>query len=269
MKLWLACLFAVGIFRVADASRPVDGSVRQLVVAVAPDGNSSTGRLQWFNRVGRDWQAASPIYPVLFGKNGLAWGRGLHPAEPRGPQKVEKDKRAPAGVFAIGTIYTYDRALPEGADYPFHTITERDAWIDDPTLPEYNRHVVIDPANPPPWFASQRMRLNDPPHRWLIEIRHNADPPVAGAGSAIFFHIQRGPGRASAGCTVMPEPTIRRLIGWLRASAQPRYVLLTADEYRSRWAAWGLPSPATAAGLLPAQATPAASSASTAAIQSR
>ena len=117
-----------------------------------------------------------------------------------GPQKTERDKRAPAGVFKIGKIYTYDPALPGGAKYPFHTITEADAWIDDPTLPHYNQHVVVDPRNPPPWFEKQKMRLNDPPHRWLIEIRHNADPPVPGAGSAIFFHIQRGPNRSSAGC---------------------------------------------------------------------
>ena len=86
-------------------------------------------------------------------------------------------------------IYTYDPALPAGASYPFHTMTEADAWIDDPTLPHYNQHVAVDPQNPPPWFEKQKMRLNDPPHRWLIEIRHNADPPVPNAGSAIFFHI--------------------------------------------------------------------------------
>jgi L,D-peptidoglycan transpeptidase YkuD (ErfK/YbiS/YcfS/YnhG family) len=78
--------------------------------------------------------------------------------------KTERDKRAPAGVFKIGTIYTYDPALPDGARYPFHIITEADAWIDDPTLPHYNQHVVVDPKNPPPWFEKQKMRLNDPPH---------------------------------------------------------------------------------------------------------
>ena len=94
------------------------------------------------------------------------------------------------------------------------------------------------------------MRLNDPPHRWLIEIRHNADPPVPGAGSAIFFHIQRGPNRSSAGCTVMPEGAIRRVISWLRKEKKPYYVLLPRDEYLRRWEAWELPSPQAAAALL-------------------
>jgi len=227
----------------------IDGSVKQLIVSVAPTWDSSTGKLQLFERDGKGWRAVSAPMRVLYGKNGLAWGRGLLQGE-GGLQKVERDKRAPAGVFAIGKIYTYDTALPEGANYPFHTITERDAWIDDPALPEYNKHVVIDPKNPPPWFEKQKMRLNDPPHRWLVEIRHNADPPVSGAGSAIFFHIQRGPDRSSAGCTVMPQSSIVQIIRWLRASANPQYVLLPAEEYRARWKAWGLPSPEVAAGLL-------------------
>ena len=92
-------------------------------------------------------------------KSGLAWGRGVLGTNEPGLQKTERDKRAPAGVFKIGKIYTYDPALPEGAEYPFHTITEADAWIDDPTLPHYNQHVVIDPRNPPPWFEKQKMRL--------------------------------------------------------------------------------------------------------------
>lgn len=245
LRSLLVLLVTVLAIRPAHA---VDGSVKQLIVSVAPTWNSSTGKLQLFERDGKGWRAVSAPMRVLYGKNGLAWGRGLLQGE-GGLQKVERDKRAPAGVFAIGKIYTYDTSLPEGANYPFHTITERDAWIDDPALPEYNKHVVIDPKNPPQWFEKQKMRLNDPPHRWLVEIRHNADPPVAGAGSAIFFHIQRGPDRSSAGCTVMPQSSIVQIIRWLRASANPQYVLLPAEEYRARWKAWGLPSPEVAAGL--------------------
>lgn len=233
----------------AATAGALENNIRQLVVSVAPDWNSSTGLLQLFERDGRTWRAVSPPVRVLYGTKGLAWGRGEHPPQ-SGLQKIERDKRAPAGVFRIGKIYTYDPALPAGADYPFRTITERDAWIDDPTLPEYNRHVVIDPKTPPPWFEKQKMRLNDPPHRWLVEIRHNADPPVPGAGSAIFFHIRRGPDRPSSGCTVMAREALVPLITWLRAGKNPHYVLLPREEYLAHWKAWGLPPPETAAGLL-------------------
>jgi len=223
---------------------------RQVVVAIAPTWDSPSGRMQLFERQGGRWTAAGEPVPVLFGRAGLAWGRGLHGEGGEGPGKVERDKRAPAGLFQIGRIYTYDEALPEGAHYPFHTIGEGDAWIDDPEHPQYNRHVVVDRSNPPAWFERQRMRLNDPPHRWLIEIRHNADPPVPGAGSAIFFHIRRGEETPSAGCTVMSAPAIIRMIRWLRAESNPRYVLLPRAEYLRFWKEWDLPSPSEASALL-------------------
>lgn len=228
----------------------LDRSAAQLIVSIAPDWNSSTGKLQLFEREGKKWRAVSPSIRVLYGANGLAWGRGEHAPQSEGPQKIERDKRAPAGIFRLGKIYTYDSSLPSGADYPFYTFTEKDAWIDDPKLPHYNQHVVVDLQNPPPWYEKQKMRLNDPPHRWLVEIRHNADPPVPGAGSAIFFHIQRGPDRPSAGCTVMPQSSLVPIITWLRANQNPRYVLLPKEEYLKLWKPWRLPSPAEAAALL-------------------
>ena len=159
-------------------------------------------------------------------------------------RKKERDGRAPAGVFRIGTIYTYDAKLPEGADYPFHQVTTADAWIDDGMSPDYNRFVTIDdPAHPPRWFEKQKMRHNDFAYRWLVEIRHNSDPPVPGEGSAIFFHIRRGINRPTTGCTTMAEADLVKLITWLRAPRHPCYALLPAAEYDGKWRSWNLPSP--------------------------
>ena len=228
----------------------LDG-VKQLIVSIAPTWDADAGRLQCFERSGSAWKPATPAWPVLYGKSGLAWGRGLLGTDEPGLKKTERDKRAPAGVFRIGTIYTYDFTLPEGANFPFHTVTTADAWIDDPTLPHYNQHVTIDPQNPPPWFAKQKMRHGDFAYRWLVEIRHNADPPQPGAGSAIFFHIRRGVDRPTAGCTTMAEENLVKMIRFLRADARPHYALLPRAEYEAKWKAWGLPDPGEAAALLP------------------
>jgi L,D-peptidoglycan transpeptidase YkuD (ErfK/YbiS/YcfS/YnhG family) len=88
------------------------------------------------------------------------------------------------------------------------------------------------------------MRRGDFAYRWLVEIRHNADPPLPGYGSAIFFHIRRGPSRPSAGCTTMAEKDLVELIRWLRTSANPVYVCLPQSEYQDHWKIWGLPDPA-------------------------
>jgi L,D-peptidoglycan transpeptidase YkuD (ErfK/YbiS/YcfS/YnhG family) len=245
----LAILLFSGSQPLFGAGR-LDPTVNQLVIGIAPDWDSMTGKLQRMQKTPEGWTRVGTPMGVLFGKHGLAWGRGeLAAAGDGGPVKVEKDNRAPAGVFKIGLIYTYDQSLPAGADYPFHTVTAADAWVDDLNSPFYNEHVTVDPKNPPPWYHKARMRLGDFAYRWLVEIRHNADPPVPGFGSAIFFHIRRGPTRPSAGCTTMAEPDLVRVITWLRAPDQPQYVCLPRAEYLARWQAWGLPDPATT-GLL-------------------
>ncbi|HMJ06405.1 MAG TPA: L,D-transpeptidase family protein [Chthoniobacterales bacterium] len=217
----------------------------QLLMATAPGWNSSKGELRLFERErGGKWTMQGAAIPVLFGKNGLAWGSGLAGQDETGPRKRERDGRAPAGVFRLGTIYTYDAHLPAGARFPFHQVTTADAWIDDPALPNYNRFVTIpDPAHAPPWFEKEKMRHNDFAYRWLVEIRHNSDPPVAGAGSAIFFHIRRGVSRPTAGCTTMAEGELVRVIKWLRAARNPCYALLPAGALATKWQAWDLPPP--------------------------
>ena len=218
---------------------------RQLIVAVGPGWDSMRGQMQLFERkdAAGPWTKTGSPFPVLFGKKGVAWGSGLAGQDQPGLRKKERDGRAPAGIFRIGKIYTYDTHLPPGADYPFHQVTKADAWVDDMNSPDYNRFVSIEnPDQPPPWFEKQKMRHNDFAYRWLVEIRHNSDPPVPGQGSAIFFHIRRGVSRPTTGCTTMAENDLVRVIRWLRAPQHPCYVLLPRNEYENFVKVWSLPN---------------------------
>jgi L,D-peptidoglycan transpeptidase YkuD (ErfK/YbiS/YcfS/YnhG family) len=243
--LWLTVFFL--LMGRSEAADQLDSSVRQLIIGIAPTWNSMHGQLQRCERTEKGWRTVGMPIPVLFGREGLAWGRGELNGVGSGPTKVERDHRAPAGVFKIGRIYTYDEALPAGANYPFRTVGAGDAWVDDVHSPHYNQHVVIDPSNPPAWFDKGKMRHGDFAYRWLIEIRHNADPPVPGYGSAIFFHIRRGVDRPSSGCTTMAQNDLVSLIRWMRSSENPHYVCLPRSEYLSRWPRWGLPDPSSTA----------------------
>ena len=50
----------------------------QLILGIAPTWNSMRGELRLLERSrGGEWAAASGPFPVLFGKNGIAWGTGL------------------------------------------------------------------------------------------------------------------------------------------------------------------------------------------------
>ena len=89
----------------------------QLIVGIAPGWNSMRGHLQRFERTaGGAWSPVAPAVPVLFGKNGSAWGSGLAGQNENGLRKTERDGRAPAGLFRLGKIYTYDAQLPAGSD---------------------------------------------------------------------------------------------------------------------------------------------------------
>jgi len=85
--------------------------------------------------------------------------------------------------------------------------------------------------------------MEDVAHSLKLEIRHNTDPPQPGMGSAIFFHIRRGPERMTAGCATMKRKDLIELIQWLNPAASPHCVLLPRHEYLARKSTWKLPSP--------------------------
>ncbi len=228
-----------------SANAQLGAEVRQVIVAQAATWNSHTATLQCFQRASAraPWQAAFPqSIPVLLGRSGLAWGRGAFQPPQNGiPLKVEKDWRAPAGIFRLGTLFGYAAAGPAGTRWPYHQVGPWDAYVDDPENPNYNRHVRIDPRDVPPWFAKQKMRLGDAAYKWMLEIRHNQTPAAAGYGSAIFFHVRRGPTKPSAGCTTMALSDLEALIRWLDPQASPYYVLLPKADYAALRGAWRLP----------------------------
>lgn len=219
-------------------------AVRQVIVAQAAGWNSNTAALQCWQRASAraPWQPvfAQPV-AVLLGKKGLAWGRGVfNPPQNGIPAKVEKDWRAPAGVFQLGSLFGYAPEAP--SVWPYVQVGPWDAYVDDSTSPYYNRHIRINPSQGiPPWFEKQKMRLGDAAYKWMLEIRHNQQPAAPGYGSAIFFHVRRGPATPSAGCTTMAEGDLVRLLRWLDPGASPHYVLLPRADYAALREAWGLP----------------------------
>jgi hypothetical protein len=227
----------------ACARGDLAGDAKQIVVCVAPDASSSEGTLQLFSRDDQgEWRSDSGRWAVMFARGGLAWGRGLQPEQP-GPQKRTDDHRNPAGLFKLGTVLGYASKLPDGsAGWTYHQVTERDAWIDDPNLPDFN-HLVTLPAGgtPPAWWEREHMHLGDFAYEWMVVIEANYDSPVGDAGNSIFFHIRRGEHYRTAGCTTMAKDDLVRLIKWLKPGSNAMMVELTKTDYQRFWQKWTLP----------------------------
>jgi hypothetical protein len=223
---------------------------KQLVVCIAPTSSSYEGTLQLFRR-GNDekWMPDGKPWPVLFGTRGLAWGRGLNPPQP-GPQKVGGDHKNPAGVFKIGQVLGYAARLPDGAKgWPYHQVTDHDAWIDDPKLTDltYNHLYTLPSGQPyPAWWQQEHMHLGDAAYQWLVLIEHNYDHPDPVAGNEIFLHVRRGEHYRTAGCTTMDLPHLEQIVTWLDPDAKPLFVELPREDYLRLWKDWGLPAPEVA-----------------------
>lgn len=228
----------------ANTETSIAADVTQILLCVAENHEATRGTLRCFERAGTGWRAVHQPIPALLGGDGLAWGRGILGSDEPGLQKTEGDNRTPAGAFAIGRIFGYAAAPPPGATLPYHQVTASDAWVDDPDDPQYNRHVVAGPDTPAAWHERFHMRLNDPAFQWMLEVRHNADPPQTGAGSAIFLHIRRSPDRTTSGCTALPKEDLLTILQWLRPECHPLYVLLAREDYERLKLSWGLPETA-------------------------
>lgn len=213
-------------------------------MAVASDAGGPAGEVRLFSRVDGAWRPDGGPWPAALGRRGVAWGIGLHAPRP-GRGKAEGDGRSPAGRFRLGTIYGNLPRLPAGSrGWPYIQKTARDAWIDDPELPGYNRFVRIPEGQPlPDWFEGQRMSLETPVLEWLVHIEHNYPDAVPGRGSALFIHKWHGEGDSTSGCVALPAERLEALMRWLDPERQPEFVLLSCKDYLRLWPAWGLPPP--------------------------
>jgi L,D-peptidoglycan transpeptidase YkuD (ErfK/YbiS/YcfS/YnhG family) len=246
-----------------DAGSPVPADplagARQLVLVTTGSWDDHQGTLRRFERSAdaAPWREVA-AFDVSIGRNGSAWGIGLHDAadEDDGPRKREGDGRSPAGVFALGTAFGYAPAAASGL--PYRAMQASDWCMDVPTSPHYNRIVdARQVGEAAVQGSSEPMRLDlhgqgDPRYRLGFVIGHNPGNVPQG-GSCIFAHLWRTPGEPTAGCTAMADADMEAMLEWLDADRTPRFVLLPDAEYRRLAERWHWPALAPAAAVEPAR----------------
>lgn len=208
----------------------------QLLLVTAPSWDDSEATLRLYSRTEVGWKMEGDEIPVVLGRNGLAWGVGLHAFGLPGRHKIEGDGRTPAGIFELGTVFGYEPQRPSGSSFPYRQATEDDYFIDDIGSPDYNRWVSLaDSTEKNPhhfWKTFERMRRDDRLYELGIVVKHNMNPTLKGMGSAIFLHVWRGPGQPTAGCTAMSKKHLLTVIRRLDPRKRPLLVQLPEDELK-------------------------------------
>ena len=126
-----------------------------------------------------------------------------------GPAGITADKRegdgaTPSGCFALRRVlYRPDRLARPETLLPAAALAPEDGWCDDPADAAYNRPVRL------PYGAShERLWRDDGIYDIVVILGHNDDPPVPGAGSAIFLHVARPDYGPTQGCVALALPDL-------------------------------------------------------------
>lgn len=223
----LVCMLSFGFCRGQNPIDQIDVPERyqQIVFVLTNSWDSQSGTLSCYSRNEDGWFKEELTTNVVVGKNGLGWGRGLHLQGSTGPEKVEGDGKAPAGIFRPGDAFGYADSFTPGTALNYRALTARDYFVDDVNSEDYNQWKTIpageenNPGNY--WRSYERMKRSDHLYELGVVVDHNTDPVMKGKGSAIFLHVWRRAASPTVGCTAMHKEDLIRLISWLDPAKEP------------------------------------------------
>ncbi len=185
------------------------------------------------------WKKVGEPFPVVVGKTGLGWGRGLSDtAALTGPHKQEGDGRAPAGIFSLTSAFGYEPATK--TRLPYLPLSDSIECVDDSKSTHYN--TLVDSAKvAKDWDSTEHMHRADELYHFGVFVAHNTGPATPGSGSCIFLHIWRGSDQGTVGCTAMERGDIEMLLAWLDPRKSPVLIQMPRAQYTEERAAWGMP----------------------------
>lgn len=147
------------------------------------------------------WQAVlddGRAWPCVIGRGGTV------PAA----EKAEGDGATPIGAWPVRELrHRPDRVRPPATGLPLRPLAPADAWCDDPADAAYNRAVTLPFAG-----GHEVLWRSDHLYDLVAMLGYNDDPPVPGAGSAIFLHVAPPDGGSTAGCIALPRLALETVL---------------------------------------------------------
>ncbi|WP_018782889.1 hypothetical protein [Bacillus sp. 95MFCvi2.1] len=186
------------------------GENQQLILVTANDYGTSKAEIQTFEKRNNKWY---PVYAAMqgyIGRDGFAY------------TMAEGGKNSPRGKYTIGTAF--GRYGNPGTKLPYRQITSNDVWVDDSNSPLYNTWQQK-PANDR-WSSAENMNI--PQYDYGFVINYNTER-IAGAGSAIFFHISD---MYTYGCTATSRENALSVLRWLNPAKSPVIVQTPESELK-------------------------------------
>ncbi|MFT7860747.1 MAG: L,D-transpeptidase family protein [Sulfurimonas sp.] len=184
----------------------------EILLVVADDFNSSKAKLSAY-------EAGKKVFgsvDVNLGKNGLGWGIGFKELRHKSdePIKKEGDKKAPAGIFHLGTAFGYQKNFE--LNIPYLYADEKLLCVDDSESKYYNRFVNFSKGI----NSFEHMKREDEQYKYGLLVKHNPGQKKQ-RGSCIFLHIEKEPNHPTAGCTSMKEKDLLKILHWLDKEKHP------------------------------------------------
>lgn len=187
-----------------------------------------------------DWKRVGDPFPVVVGRNGMAWAELLTGDLDMAKIKQEGDGNAPAGLFPLISAFGTS-TKPAGVLVPYTKLDKFTECVDDVKSQFYNRIVDRMQVGNFDWKSSEKM-LSEPEQYGLgVFVAYNTYPVERGRGSCIFLHVWKDPNSGTSGCTAMERRNLERIVAWLQPAKNPYLVQMPSDIYDKRRKQWKMP----------------------------
>lgn len=217
---------------------------KQILVVKTANFDVIQGRLrayQWDDK-SEKWLPLTDEFDIVVGGKGLAWGAGLQDAAfNQPPLKKEGDKKSPAGIFYLSSLFGYQPESKVGTlKMPYVQADSSLFCVDDGRSKYYNQIVHADTVKKD-WQSAESMLLDKIFYKYGVVVDYNFPNPEAGRGSCIFVHIWQDNQHGTAGCTAMPEDKMKNLLHLLDKTKRPLLVQSTEGGYAALKKMYDLP----------------------------
>jgi L,D-peptidoglycan transpeptidase YkuD (ErfK/YbiS/YcfS/YnhG family) len=184
----------------------VVGDAGQIITVAAAD---TTAVVQaWLRGADGSWVTVPGLGPMraYVGRSGVR------------AAKKEGDGATPTGTFTL--TMAFGVGGDPGSGLPYRVADSASYWVSDPASAGYNTWQEYRPGSDFSPSLGEHLAASPTAYRYALVIDYNRFLVTAGAGSAIFLHVEVG--RPTSGCVSLSQANVVKILRWLDPARHPR-----------------------------------------------